>query len=132
MRSQSSRRSEEQTSEIQSRAATTDTYPLPLHDPLPTCRLGPARPSRGRHRARRGSSRGRGRRRCAPSPPGDRKSKRLKSSHERRPPTPTLSPYTTPFRPAASPQLDHHAEGIARGEEVAAGEDGVDALPVLQ
>src|ERR1044071_7605206 len=111
-----SRRSEERTSELQSRGdiwygvfffndtPTTEIYTLSLHDALPIYRS-----RAGSRLARAGQARRLDRARCE-SARGDRKSARLNSSHEgifgmasfflmiRRPPRSTLFPYTTLFR----------------------------------
>src|ERR1043165_8557574 len=109
-------RSEEHTSEIQSRGlisyavfffndtATTEIYTLSLHDALPIFPGSPREHDVNRQPGRACNRPGRGC--CMP----DRKSTRLKSSHValsrmpsfflmiRRPPRSTLFPYTTLFR----------------------------------
>src|SRR4030065_596208 len=105
--------------------APPETYPLPLHDALPI--YGHRRLRSGRWSSRHG----RHRRRADRRRPGDRKSNtsglqshlnlvcRLFFSRRRRPPRPTLFPYTTLFRSTAI-----GASGLAAG---AAGMGGIAA-----
>src|SRR3989338_6752150 len=116
------RRSEEHTSELHSHfhllfplfffndTATTEIYPLSLHDALPISDFAaPERSAQPRMRPGLAAS-------TTGLRPGDRKSTRLNSTHTsisyslffflmiRRPPRSTLFPYTTLFRSQISPR----------------------------